>query len=579
MALGLRGRFTLWFGVAALIPIAAAALATREVISSRYRAEFSRALADAEDAAEREVRAVQADVMRKLGGFTNPANPIVWGTVMMDLRQGATLTPQHRTELRKLGSLWLTFLQLDVLEVVGADDTVLAAPHWPALVDNQDELPRRLGKERPGEPVVTWLKYERDGGVERALFVAAARPIGEGGVTLTVFVGQEIGADLVGRLQREGVVEARLSDAAGAVVAASEDDWARLERAPSHDFILNGPDGRPAAHLVVAVPDGDLQRTLRDVTLASLALGLIGVVGAVLLGFAISRRVTRDLDALVDGAHAVSRGDLGHKVRTRTRDEIGEVAEAFNSMTDELQTSKERLVQAERVAAWQQIAQAIAHEIKNPLTPIQMSVETVRKAWKARHPELDAIIEDSTRTVIDEVGRMKRIVGEFSRFARLPKPVRQPCDLGEIVSGAMTMYRGAVRVVSELDAGLPQVSADRDQMTQVVLNLLENARDAVESKGSDESVGRITVRTRGLAGTVALEIEDNGPGFDPAIREKLFTPYFTTKKTGTGLGLSIVHRIVTDHGGKVSAQSEPGMGARFVVELPAEDVVAAPQKS
>ena len=165
---------------------------------------------------------------------------------------------------------------------------------------------------------------------------------------------------------------------------------------------------------------------------------------------------------------------------------------------------------------------------------------------------------------------MKRIVSEFSQFARLPKPVRQPCDVDEIVWGAMTLYRGAVKVVSELAGSLPRVSADRDQLQQVISNLLENAREAVQAKGSEESVGRIIVRTRAGEGFVLLEIEDNGPGFDPAIKDKLFTPYFTTKKTGTGLGLSIVHRIITDHGGKISAQSDTGKGARFVVELPSE---------
>jgi nitrogen fixation/metabolism regulation signal transduction histidine kinase len=391
----------------------------------------------------------------------------------------------------------------------------------------------------------------------------------DGGAEIAVLVGHELDAELVNGLHEQGGVAARLTDAGGAELATSAGtaDWAKLTGA-SDDVELPGPDGKPAAHLLVVVPDDDLRRTLDDVTLASGALGLIAVAGAILIGVFISRRITRDLDALVDGAQAVTRGDLEHKVPVRVKDEVGAVATAFNAMTDELKESKERLVQAERVAAWQQIAQSIAHEIKNPLTPIQMSVETIRKAWKTKHPQLDEIIEDSTKTVVEEVGRMKRIVGEFSQFARLPKPVRQPCDLDELVWAAMTLYRGAVRVVSELGGSLPRVSADRDQLTQVILNLLENARDAVQSKGSDESVGRIMVRTRAKDASVELEIEDNGPGFDPAIKDKLFTPYFTTKKTGTGLGLSIVHRIVTDHGGKISAQSDAGHGARFVVELP-----------
>jgi nitrogen fixation/metabolism regulation signal transduction histidine kinase len=249
------------------------------------------------------------------------------------------------------------------------------------------------------------------------------------------------------------------------------------------------------------------------------------------------------------------------------------VATSFNAMTAELRDSKERLLHAERVAAWQDIARSLAHEIKNPLTPIQMSVETMRKTYDQKHPSFDEVFDESTRTILEEVSRLKKIVGEFSQFARLPKPDRRACDLNEIVGSALSLYRGAVKVVSELEDRLPRLEADKDQLTQVVLNLLENARDAVASRGSDESVGRITVRTRGKSMAVELEIEDNGPGFDPTVRERLFTPYFTTKETGTGLGLSIAQRIVAEHGGKISAASDPGKGARFVVELPSDRLV------
>src|SRR5262249_38948648 len=132
---------------------------------------------------------------------------------------------------------------------------------------------------------------------------------------------------------------------------------------------------------------------------------------------------------------------------------------------------------------------------------------------------------------------------------------------------ALALYRGAVKVVRELGDGLPELQADRDQLTQVALNLLENARDAVA--GADGgSAPRITVRTARAARRLGLQGGGNGPGFDPAMKERIFAPYFTTKESGTGLGLAIVRRIVTDHGGRIDAFSEPGKGARFVVELP-----------
>jgi nitrogen fixation/metabolism regulation signal transduction histidine kinase len=408
----------------------------------------------------------------------------------------------------------------------------------------------------------------RDGQVERILVVQAARVVADRGQEIVVLAGRELGRGLLAPLAAGGV-EARLVDAGGAEVHSTTSRWAALAGAPSLDLVLDGVDGAPVAHLVVAVSDVALRARLAEVAAITAALAGAAVLAAALLGWLVARRMTRDLDALLAGVRAVARGDLDARVEARGGDEIGRVAEAFNVMTRDLRGAKEQLVQAERVAAWQEIAKSLAHEIKNPLTPIQMSVETLRKTWSGKHPSFGEIFEEATRTVLDEVQRLKRIVGEFSQFARMPRAERRPQELNEIVGSALALYRGSVKVVSELGEGLPPVDADRDQLTQVVLNLLENARDAVASRGSDESVGRITVRTRASDRGVALEVEDNGPGFDAALAEKMFAPYFTTKDAGTGLGLAIVRRIAVDHGGRVDATSEPGRGARFVIELPA----------
>jgi signal transduction histidine kinase len=569
MALGLRGRFTLGFGAAAAVAIAAAALITRQIVQNRYRAEFERQLHAAEADAHREVRALQGDTLGALDGFATKDNPIV-GAVLVDLRANdGELSDTQRAELKRRGEGVMRALGVDTLVVVDERDTVLAAPHYPPAVDGPDDLPRRVAALPHGGPVLVWTRLLRDGAITRVPVMAAARTVADGPAQVTVLVGREIGAPLVESLHRDGVVEARLEDDGGKLLAATQPDWTALHGAPSVDVPLPGVDGKTAAHLYVAVPAGELERTLHDVTLASAAFGIAAVLAAVLVGFLIARRITRDLDALVEGAEAVTRGDLAHRVEVRARDEVGQLAGAFNAMTTELADSKEKLVQAERVAAWQDIARAIAHEIKNPLTPIQMSVETLRKAHAARHAEFGDIFEESTRTVLEEVARLKRIVSEFSQFARLPRPAMQPLDVNEVVAAAVAIYKGHVRVVSELADDLPRVAADRDQLTQVILNLLENARDAVASKGSDESLGRITVRTRrAAAGTVELEVEDNGPGFDAALHTKLFEPYFTTKTSGTGLGLAIARRIVVEHGGRISAASEPGKGARFTIELP-----------
>ena len=192
----------------------------------------------------------------------------------------------------------------------------------------------------------------------------------------------------------------------------------------------------------------------------------------------------------------------------------------------------------------------------------------LRKTWKKQHPSFDEILEESTTTVLQEADRLKKIVAEFSDFARMPKPEFSRVDLNDLIRSALALYQGAIRVDLNLTPTVPPLDADKNQLNQVLLNLVENARDAIGSRAD----GHITVSTKlGDANDrVLLIVEDNGPGVPGDLRDKVFAPYFTTKhaKGGTGLGLAIVHRIVSDHGGRIFVTDVPGGGARFAIELP-----------
>jgi nitrogen fixation/metabolism regulation signal transduction histidine kinase len=237
-------------------------------------------------------------------------------------------------------------------------------------------------------------------------------------------------------------------------------------------------------------------------------------------------------------------------------------------MLEDLKTSKEKLVIAERIAAWQEIARRLAHEIKNPLTPIQMAMDTLRKSYRKQHPAFPEILEESTSTVLQEADRLKKIVAEFSDFARMPKPELARLDLNEVVRSAVALYQDAAPVTANLAPDLPQIDADKSQLNQIVLNLVENARDAIGAR----SEGKITVTTKrgDTSDRVLLVVDDNGPGVPAELKDRVFAPYFTTKhgKGGTGLGLAIVHRIVSDHGGRITIADASGGGARFSIELP-----------
>ncbi len=226
------------------------------------------------------------------------------------------------------------------------------------------------------------------------------------------------------------------------------------------------------------------------------------------------------------------------------------------------------LIKAQKAAAWQEVAQRIAHEIKNPLTPIQLSAERLRKKFFEGAPDFNDIVDQATGTIVKEVSGLKRMVDEFSKFARMPVPVMERQSLHNAINDVIALYRGAhrdIEFVTDLDERLPWIMMDREQMKRVFVNLFDNAVQAMNGKGC------LWVATRHEAreGRVVIEVADEGVGIQPGDQENLFLPYFSKKKAGTGLGLAIVHRIISDHNGRIRAANHTPKGAIFTIELPA----------
>lgn len=227
------------------------------------------------------------------------------------------------------------------------------------------------------------------------------------------------------------------------------------------------------------------------------------------------------------------------------------------------------LMRAQKAATWQEVARRIAHEIKNPLTPIQLSAQRLRKKYFAKSQDLDEIFDNSTSTIIREVNSLKTLVDEFSAFARMPSPQPRPCDLHDILREVVLLYEGAhkdIIIVQEMNGRLPTLHLDRDQIKRVFMNLFENAIEAMKKKG------RLWISTMYDQDkkTVMVEIADEGRGIHPEDMDKLFLPYFSRKKTGSGLGLAIVNRIISDHNGHITVTPHHPKGTRFIIELPAD---------
>jgi two-component system nitrogen regulation sensor histidine kinase NtrY len=226
------------------------------------------------------------------------------------------------------------------------------------------------------------------------------------------------------------------------------------------------------------------------------------------------------------------------------------------------------LMRAQKIAAWGEVARKLAHEIKNPLTPIQLSAQRVRKAWLKSDPEFDRVVSEGTRAIVDEVEALKNLVDEFAQFARMPVASLRPGSLHDVLAQALSLYDGlfpGIVLERRLAADLPQRRRDFDQMKRAVINLVDNAIEATDGKGTIELA---TEYDRG-AGRVRLSVCDDGPGIAPSDRDQLFVPHFSTKRRGSGLGLAIVSRIVQEHLGTIRAEDNQPRGARFVVELPA----------
>ncbi len=235
------------------------------------------------------------------------------------------------------------------------------------------------------------------------------------------------------------------------------------------------------------------------------------------------------------------------------------------------------LIRTQRVAAWRDVARRLAHEIKNPLTPIQLCAERLRRHFGSAPPAARALVEECTGTIVGEVESLKALVDEFSQFARMPTPRAVPSDLNQVLTDTLALYTGLFRQVHiepRLSSALPPVRLDVEQIRRVVINLIDNAvealggRDAALRPNGEPATILVESAHDASNGLARVTISDNGPGIPPADRDKLFMPYYSTKRRGSGLGLAIVRRIIAEHGGNIEVMDNVPCGSRFVIELP-----------
>jgi two-component system, NtrC family, nitrogen regulation sensor histidine kinase NtrY len=346
-----------------------------------------------------------------------------------------------------------------------------------------------------------------------------------------------------------------------------------------HAIALPGysPDRVPAVLLVGNSLEQELtlEKRIRNI---SLMIAGLGVFIGVLVSGILTARMSRPIRDLAEAATEVGHGNWGVRVESSSKDEIGKLATAFNQMTEELMAQRERLVQTERVAAWRELARRLAHELKNPLFPLQITVENLLRARENTPEQFDEVFRESTSTLLAEIANLKTIVGRFSDFSKMPAPQVQSVDLDEMVRSVVQLFQGqltqrASKIEPEVQlASVPPVSADPVLLRRVIENLVLNAIDAMPEGG------KLTFRTAMDDKFAIFELTDTGKGLTPEECDRIFTPYYTTKQHGTGLGLAIAQSVVSDHHGRISVSSRKNQGTTFHVELPLWSGSAASQE-
>ncbi len=474
---------------------------------------------------------------------------------------------------------------LDFLELVGPDSAIISSAEWPARFGyKEDWLAQPMDWKAQG----VFLKKEdlADGS---ALGLITVRSVTAGDKTVYVAGGQRLDKEFLDSFPATDGVRLQLyrnfeslaaPESLGSKLAADlvqdvrrqpreltrVDDAATITAIP-----LQGRDKQLLAILLIENSRAELASLKRYIQGTAGAVGGGCVLLGLLLSFWTASRVTRPLRDLAGSVREVAMGKWDARANVGSSDEVGQLARDFNGMTEQLVEQRDRMIQAERVAAWRELARRLAHELKNPLFPLQITIENLQRSRDSSPAEFDEVFRESTTTLLAELGHLKTIVGRFSDFAKMPTPQLEPVDVNQMAREVIQLFEaqlqapGRPRVETKLnlaaDAG--EVPADPEQLRRALRNLVLNALDAMPQGGT------LSIRTARHDGKVALEVTDTGEGLTPEECDRLFTPYYTTKQHGTGLGLAIVQSVVSDHKGTISVQSEPNKGTTFRIELKA----------
>ncbi len=481
---------------------------------------------------------------------------------------------------------------LDILKIVSASDALLIADgadpaHFGSSYHND---PTFLEVTRTGIPRIL-IKQETIQG-RHTVTAMVYQPIKYRDETMAVLLAaKRIGEDYIQRLQR--LTSSRVVLLVGTTPTASSESGdpaaalpvspaflssiAANSRVTTHvrsgnkKFMVGGIPLRPPrspeilGYILIGVPRGQLTNILRKTKADAILVILTGLALSLFLSIIMSIGITRPIGRLVRFAHKIGRGEFdASPPPIKSHDEIGLLTATLQTTAHDLLSYREKLVYTERTAAWSDIARRMAHEIKNPLSPIQLAMENLKATHTDNPAAFDKFFPTCADTVLEEVDKLRRLANEFSEFARLPKPQFEDVEISEILTSIITFTTTTtpphITIHYHHDDAPLTIRADRDQINRVFTNLIKNAIESLPN-----SSGSISISLRKRHGEIFAIFEDSGSGISPEIIDNIFTPYFTTKTAGTGLGLPIVKRILSDHNASIDVYSQPNKGTTFTI--------------
>ena len=568
----LRSRFVVGSAVVALIPLGVAMAVLSQRIQATVRVQASERLGAALGMLQIQLRSDGARTAGKLQILGKDPS----------LKRLYLVQPAGVRDLSEYLAEKRFLLGLDFLQVADTSGSVIADGTAATTTATQpDRGSWRIGTVDRHRP--DGVSVERVEGVP-ALALAARAPIRyQNAIVGMVRGGVVIDSAFLARLKQTSGMDLALRDADGELVAATLGGMAKPALPPRGDAIPvrvaghsywsrslsleNGPGPGPGsgASITGLVSTAAADQTIAALREASALLGLLGLGIAIALGWLWSLQMTRPVEQLAQFSERIAQGHWDEPLTLHSVRELQPLVSALDRMRGDLAAYRDKLVASERHAAWSQMARLVAHEIKNPLTPIAVSVADLKRSFELERADFPEILDQAARTITEQVESLKRILQEFADFARLPGPRFEPCRLSGLWSDLATLYGGDIaagRLAISAPEQDPDFSADPGQLRQALVNLIKNGLEAVNLDGRVEVSAR--VEDAGLEFTVA----DTGPALSAEQKANLFMPYFTTKPHGSGLGLTMVERIAGEHRGSITVESDAGRGTRFRMRIP-----------